>query len=95
MGDNQAFSIMEETVVGLYDLGVLSPEALTVVLRAYVGADIDEGGRLDLLAKDGLGVKEIVVKVFAGGLPPKGRSKVEYRSAVSAAFDDAVREFWS
>ena len=62
MGWNSGYTIFEATVVGAYDLGLLNKDLLCVLMEPYRGSDIDSGGSHDLVAKDGLNVKEIVVK---------------------------------
>lgn len=64
MGNNQAYSFMEETVMGAYKLGRLDKKLLAVLLEPYRGTDIDSGGSRDLKAKDGLEVPDIVIKIM-------------------------------
>lgn len=66
MGWNQGRTIMEATVVGAYDLGKLDKALLSVLLEPYRDTDIDSGGRVGLVAKDGKEVEQIVIE--AGGL---------------------------
>lgn len=53
---------MEETVVGVYNLGKLDVKLLRVLLEPYRGTDIDHGGSRDLKTKDGFGVDDIIIK---------------------------------
>lgn len=64
MGNNQAFAIFEYTVMGAYNLGVLTKPLLKVLLEPYSDTDIDPGGRIGLKGKDGLEVEEVVLKVW-------------------------------
>lgn len=64
MGWNAAYAILESTVIGSYDLGVLDEPLLRVLMEPYRDSDIDSGGSRDLESKDGLECMEIVVKVF-------------------------------
>lgn len=75
MGWNSAYTIMEATVIGAYDLGKLDKELLLVLVEPYRGTDIDHGGSCGLKAKDGLDVSEVIVTVMGGTLPkrPKGK----------------------
>jgi len=69
MGWNTGYEIFEQTVVGAYDLGVLSKELLAVLMEPYRDTDIDSGGRRGLLSKDGKGVEQIVVETFGKEWP--------------------------
>jgi hypothetical protein len=69
MGWNTGYTIFEETVVGAYNLGLLSKDLLSVLMEPYRDTDIDSGGSMDLTSKDGLGVKEIVIKTWGLELP--------------------------
>ena len=68
MGNNQAYSFMEETVVGAYNLGKLDVKLLKVLMEPYRGTDIDSGGSCDLKSKDGLSVEDIVIKIMEPSL---------------------------
>lgn len=64
MGNNQAYSFMEETVMGVHKLGKLDKAILKVLMEPYRGTDIDSGGAADLKDKDGLEVPDIVIKIM-------------------------------
>lgn len=55
---------MEETVVGVYDLGVMDKKVLSVLLEPYRECDIDHGGERGLKTKDGLGADDVIIKFF-------------------------------
>jgi hypothetical protein len=65
VGNNQAYSFMEETVMGVHKLGKLDKDILKVLMEPYRGTDIDSGGAADLKDKDGLEVPDIVIKIMA------------------------------
>lgn len=71
MGSNSAYTEFEEITVGIYDLGKLDNEVLTVILEAYRGCDIDSGGSRDLVSTDGKGVEQIVIETMGGAFPVK------------------------
>lgn len=74
MGNNQAYTYFEETVMGAYKLGRLDKKLLTVLMKPYVGTDIDSGGKVGLTFK-GLEVEEVVLKVFGvKGVPAKPKA---------------------
>jgi hypothetical protein len=73
MGWNQGYTIFERTVIGAYDLGLLSKDLLHVLMEPYSVTDIDVGGKEFLKSKDGLFVEEIVLKVCGIDLPEQGR----------------------
>lgn len=64
MGWNYGYSVYEETVVSVYDLGVLNQELLNALMQPYSGTDMDHGGERGLRSKDGLSADEIVCKVM-------------------------------
>jgi hypothetical protein len=61
MGNNQAFTAFEAIVMTLYDAGALTLEVLDSIAEQYRGTDIDSGGSMDLIAKDGKGIREVCV----------------------------------
>ena len=71
MGNNFAYTVFEETVVGAYDLGVLDKDLLVVLMEPYRGMDIDSGASRFLKSHDGLTVEEIVIKLWGMTLPNK------------------------
>lgn len=79
MGNNQAYTDFERTVVKLYNKGVLDKELLSELMEPYRGTDIDEGGMYGTLSKDGLDVQEIVIKVFTGEVPAKPNLPADYK----------------
>jgi hypothetical protein len=71
MGWNSAYTIFDATVVGAYDLGKLDKDLLKVLMEPYRGTDIDSGGSEGLTSKDGLDVRDIVLKVWGAEVPPE------------------------
>lgn len=71
MGWNAGYTIFEATVVGAYDLGKLDKDLLRVLMEPYRGSDIDSGGERGLVSRDGLNVREIVIKTWRGKAPKK------------------------
>lgn len=66
MGDNSAFTIFEATVIGCYNKGVLDKDLLETLAEPYRDTDIDSGGMVGTLAKDGLDIIDIVIKANGG-----------------------------
>lgn len=84
MGNNEAYSIFEATVVGAYNLGVLDKKLLAVLMEPYRGTDIDAGGKEGLTGSlpgtvEELEVEEICIKVMGGTLPPRPDVPDDYR----------------
>lgn len=71
MGNNSAFTAFEATVIAAYNKGVLDKELLSDFISVYDGTDIDTGGWVGTLSKDGLNIFEIVCKTFDKPLPPR------------------------
>jgi hypothetical protein len=97
MGWNQGYSIFEETVIGAYDLGVLDRDLLAVIMEPYRGTDIDCGGEMGLTAKDGLGVVDVVLKVWGVELPAKPDLPDDHREWTreqDRAFDEYREAQW-
>lgn len=108
MGWNRGYTIFEATVVGAYDLGKLDKALLGVLMEPYRGSDIDSGGEVGLSAKDGLGIREIVIKTWGAEPPAKpdgfdkrwqDRSEIEraacddYWDTLGEMFSEITREF--
>lgn len=64
MGWNAGYTIMEQTVVALYDNNLLTKEIFNTVMEPYKDTDCDSGGSYHLKVKDGLGVEEIICKTM-------------------------------
>ncbi|MCU6746330.1 hypothetical protein OCV51_01430 [Faecalicatena acetigenes] len=64
MGWNTGYRIMEQTVIEVYNAGILTPNLLEKLMEPYKHTDCDSGGSRDLKANDGLGVEEIICKVM-------------------------------
>lgn len=97
MGWNTGYTIFEATVIGAYDLGVLTPELLAILCEPYRDTDIDSGGSCELAAKDGLLVEEVVIAVIdpdGWAALKKGRdaegeeAQDEYQEALYDAFHE-------
>lgn len=71
MGNNAAFTNFEATVLATYNKGVLDEELLSVLMETHRGSDIDRGEMTGDLAKDGLDVDEIILKVFGTPAAPR------------------------
>lgn len=69
MGNNQAFTDFEYTVILLYNKGVLDNTTLSEIMERYRGIDIDSGGMAGTISNDGHDVIEIVLKTFGIPLP--------------------------
>lgn len=71
MGWNAGYKIFEATVVGAYDLGKLDKDLLSVLMEPYRNTDIDSGGRLGLMAKDGKDIDQIVIETWGLEMPQR------------------------
>ena len=78
MGNNQAFTAFEATVIAVYDHGTLDKKLLSKLMEPYRGMDIDSGGKVGTLSKDGLEVEQIVIKTFGGKLPIEPKLPKDY-----------------
>lgn len=56
---------MEETVIGVYNLGKLDVKMLKVLAKPYKGTDIDSGGSQNMKTKDGKSVEDLIIKLMA------------------------------
>ncbi len=79
MGNNQAFTAFEATVIAAYNNGVLDKKLLSAFMEPYRGMDIDSGGKIGTLSKDGLEVEQIVIKTFGEKLPKEPKLPKDYR----------------
>lgn len=71
MGNNAAFTCFEATVIATYDKGVLDRELLSSFMEQYRGCDIDSGGMVGNLSRDGHDVVSIVIRTFGETDPPR------------------------
>lgn len=72
MGWNTGWTIMEEQIMSLYELGSLSQPVLKAVLRPFVGTDVDEGGSSYPMSEDGKSFWQIVVEIMFPEYIPAG-----------------------
>lgn len=75
MGWSSGYTVMEKTVVTMYNVGLLTQDTLDALMEPYKGTDCDSGGSAGLKANDGLGVEEIICKVME---PEKYRDVTEH-----------------
>ena len=64
MGWNSGFTIMENTVVTLYDNGVLTKDLLDKIMNPFKGTDCDSGGSRGLVSNDGKCVEHIICEIM-------------------------------
>ncbi|MDK9702429.1 MAG: hypothetical protein OEL20_04765 [Sulfuritalea sp.] len=64
MGWNEGYTVMERTVVSLYDAGNLTVESLNAILEPYRGTDIDHGGCMELRTKDGKSADDVILSLL-------------------------------
>lgn len=71
MGNNQAFSFMEATLIAVADAGALDAKLCAVLCEPYRDSDIDSGGRRGLRTKDGREIEQVVIEAMGGTMPTK------------------------
>jgi hypothetical protein len=64
MGWNQGYTIYQATIVAAYNAGKLDKELLAAIMESYRGSDIDHGGDVGLLTKDGKSADQVAVEAF-------------------------------
>lgn len=64
MGWNQGYTIYEATIVATYNAGKLDKELLAAIMEPYRDTDIDHGGEVGLLTKDGKSANQVAVEAF-------------------------------
>lgn len=77
MGWNEAYTIVEEQIVNLYDLGVLTLPVLDALCEPFRDTDIDSGGSRDLKSKDGKGMERIAVELIRPDFKPNVPDEAE------------------
>ena len=70
MGNNEAFTSFEASVIAVYNRGVLDKELLDALAAPYEGMDIDRGGMEGTLTSDGLDIDGVICKVYGIVLAP-------------------------
>lgn len=71
MGWNEGYRLLEETVIGVYNLGKLDKPMVIALFEPYRGRDIDSGGSRGLRTKDGKTMEEVVCEAWGVVLPPR------------------------
>jgi hypothetical protein len=74
MGWNAGYTIMEQQVISLYDMGLLNKEVLNALMQPFCNTDIDHGGSYDLKSKDGKSADNIICFIME---PEKYREATE------------------
>lgn len=98
MGNNQAFTAFEATVIAAHNKGVLDEDLLYSFMEVYRDTDIDSGGMVGTLTSDGLGLYEVCLKVCGKPVPvrhdlPKDhKTWTEEQYEVNDAYHEAVYE---
>lgn len=101
MGNNQAFTDFEATVLATYNRGVLDKDLLSSFMEMHRGSDIDHGGMVGTIARDGLDVEEIVIKLFTGkviespDLPKNHKTWTEEQESVNEEYWEKRYEAFS
>ncbi len=97
MGNNQAFSSFEASVIAVYNRGVLDKKLLDALAKPYAGMDIDRGGMEGLLTKDRLDIDGVILKVYGVKLPPRPKLPKDWQKWTNAQRDanDAWQELKS
>lgn len=79
MGNNEAYSIFQHTVIAIYNRGVLTLDLLDEIAKEYAGSDIDSGGDTGRLAKDGKDLEAICIStVDPSWIPVKDADESAY-----------------
>lgn len=78
MGNNQAYSTFQRTVINLYNRGKLDLEMLDELAEEYRGTDIDSGGDLGIETKDGKTLEQVCIELVNPGFLPRDDSSDEY-----------------
>lgn len=99
MGWNEGYSLLEETVIRVYDLGKLDKTMVIALFEPYRGRDIDSGGSRGLRTKDGKTMEEVVCEAWGIPLPPRPPLGVIdpdgeiYGRAIYEGFKSVEKEF--
>lgn len=88
MGWNEGYSLLEETVIRVYDLDKLDKPMVIALFEPYRGSDIDSGGSRGLRTKDGKTMEEVVCEAWGIALPPRPPDDDD-----GGAYDDWYKAF--
>lgn len=61
MRDRAAYTTFEQTVISLYDKGILTLDLLDALAEAYRGTHIDCAGSRDLTSRDGKDLQQVSI----------------------------------
>lgn len=93
MGNNAAFTSFEASVIAVYNRGVLDKELLAALAAPYEDTDIDRGGMEGTLAKDGLDIDGVILKVYGVEVPPAPVLPKDYKTWTQEQED--ANEAWN
>ena len=98
MGWNQGYTILEQTIIGTYNIGKLDKQLLSVLLEPYRNTDIDQGGSRKLKSDDGRTVEQIVIETWGLTFPEKPMDEDslefdDYRDEVYTLFSEVTQHF--
>lgn len=103
MGWNAGYGIFEETVIGVYNLGKLDQDVLSVIMESYRGANLDrDNGENFTAANDGKDAEQIVIETFRLTMPEKpdlpedaGLWSLKQWDADDKYYEETAELFWS
>lgn len=97
MGNNHAYTVWEQQVIDLYNLGVLTLDVLDVISISWEDSDIDHGGSDMLETEEGFSADDVALIL----VKPELKEKIEQRNRMSNddeglddLCDELYDEFW-
>lgn len=64
MGWSAGYTALEACVVAVYNKDILDKALMEAIIEPFRDTDCDSAGSMDLKAKDGLGMEEIICKIM-------------------------------
>jgi hypothetical protein len=80
MGNNAAYLAFEAVTIAAYDKGVLDAELLESFCEAFRGKDADPADAGSLLAKDGLDIYEVIIKISGQPVPERPKLPKDHKA---------------
>ena len=98
MGWNQGYEILEQIVIGAYDLGKLDKDLLEVIIEPFKGSDLDCGGSTALTTHDDKDLEEVVVEIITNEKVQKPKNTTnddywEYLEKINKSFSTIMKTF--
>lgn len=93
MGWSSGFTIIEDQIIGLYDIGVLNKAVLEAVIEPFIGLDVDFGGFRNVRTSDGKNIVDIICEIYEPEKYLKALEKSRY-DEYGNSYNDELKDLY-